>query len=397
MATFCSCKNPTPAEDKDNILFCRRCNKDIEETLEESARRHNLVKKAIVTSGSPDGATIGETQLSQAEEKEVKCPFCYHKHCWTWDTNSDGKDDEAMCQSCETGFEINTGKELEWSEQMRSHSNKPKKVDDTAPPSEEKKKRHYCTWKGNQYECIGCNFTCSDYSTMKKHEDPSYVPSMGSGSGSYSGSWISTPACSHKPTHVIDGGEEGWGVWAGKKWDVQDHANKYDVVLNLTGDPINWSVKGHRIPIPELSQWSKSPEVEKKYKEIVLDWPDMGVVTLPIAFWQQLVKYLQDNKYKMLTFCMGGHGRTGTAIASLLVTSLNWEPEEAVKWVKENYCKQAIETYHQTNYVYRLVGQTAPKDAKYRKGQGKGPDGTFQSDDKGSGVSVISKNGVERS
>jgi protein-tyrosine phosphatase len=60
----------------------------------------------------------------------------------------------------------------------------------------------------------------------------------------------------------------------------------------------------------------------------------------------------------MLVFCVGGHGRTGTAVASLLVTAFNYEPKEACEWVWNNYCGEALETNSQINYVYSLVGQT---------------------------------------
>jgi protein-tyrosine phosphatase len=51
--------------------------------------------------------------------------------------------------------------------------------------------------------------------------------------------------------------------------------------------------------------------------------------------------------------CLGGHGRTGTALACLAV--LSGEPaNQAVAWVRTNYCSNAIETPEQAAFVSSL-------------------------------------------
>jgi protein-tyrosine phosphatase len=48
--------------------------------------------------------------------------------------------------------------------------------------------------------------------------------------------------------------------------------------------------------------------------------------------------------------CLGGHGRTGTALACLAV--LTGTPSaDAVEWVRANYCREAIETDQQEALV----------------------------------------------
>lgn len=161
-------------------------------------------------------------------------------------------------------------------------------------------------------------------------------------SGGYTGN-----QCFHRPQHIIAG--EGWGVWAGKKEDVRGSLHDFDIVMNLTYTSVK---DAHVIPIPELAKWSSHGA---NFVEIQMDWADYGTINLPIGFWQDLVNYIRDNKKKLLIFCQGGHGRTGTALASLFVVALGYKPIDAIAWVRKNYCYEAIETKGQENYVLSLM------------------------------------------
>ncbi len=48
--------------------------------------------------------------------------------------------------------------------------------------------------------------------------------------------------------------------------------------------------------------------------------------------------------------CLGGHGRTGTALACLAVLT-GTPANEAVAWVRANYCAHAVETEAQEALV----------------------------------------------
>ena len=48
--------------------------------------------------------------------------------------------------------------------------------------------------------------------------------------------------------------------------------------------------------------------------------------------------------------CLGGHGRTGTALACLAVLT-GAPPDGAVDWVRANYCPDAVETAEQRAFV----------------------------------------------
>jgi len=51
--------------------------------------------------------------------------------------------------------------------------------------------------------------------------------------------------------------------------------------------------------------------------------------------------------------CLGGHGRTGTALAWLAILA-GLDPATAVAWVRANYCPYAVETADQEAFVAGL-------------------------------------------
>jgi hypothetical protein len=149
--------------------------------------------------------------------------------------------------------------------------------------------------------------------------------------------------CKHPPRHVLKSESDGWEVWAGARYDCYEYLGHFDVLLNLSGE---LALAGHQIPLAGLERWSRRTSPT----EVVLDWPDMGVVDLPVAFWKELIGYLAANKTRLLVFCVGGHGRTGTALACLMVAS-GWSSQEAIEWIRTNYCASAIESKKQEAYI----------------------------------------------
>lgn len=154
------------------------------------------------------------------------------------------------------------------------------------------------------------------------------------------------PSCAHAPTHVISS-ESGYGIWAGKKDDCKLRANDFDIVLNLTYNTIK---EYHRIPIDALKKY----ECPDTFTELQIDWPDFSVPNLPKEFWIDLWAHVKKEKKRVLVFCMGGHGRTGTAIACLMVAAEIFSPKEAIAWVRKNYCNSAIESMSQERYIERM-------------------------------------------
>jgi hypothetical protein len=81
-------------------------------------------------------------------------------------------------------------------------------------------------------------------------------------------------------------------------------------------------------------------------------WPDFGV---PVdadelrASLQQLLDRARGADIVEIG-CVGGHGRTGTALACLAVLT-GTPADEAVDWVRANYCSSAVETQEQGIFV----------------------------------------------
>ena len=81
-------------------------------------------------------------------------------------------------------------------------------------------------------------------------------------------------------------------------------------------------------------------------------WPDFGVPTDPgtlVTALEDLLTRARAGQAVELG-CLGGHGRTGTALACL--ASLTGQPpRDPVSWVRANYCVKAVETREQEEFV----------------------------------------------
>jgi Swiss Army Knife protein, DSP-PTPase phosphatase domain len=86
-----------------------------------------------------------------------------------------------------------------------------------------------------------------------------------------------------------------------------------------------------------------------------IDWPDFGVPAHPEAVAEALTTVLERARsgQDIEVGCLGGHGRTGTALACLAV--LTGHPAlDAVAWVRSNYCTKAVETPEQEAFIAAL-------------------------------------------
>jgi hypothetical protein len=81
-------------------------------------------------------------------------------------------------------------------------------------------------------------------------------------------------------------------------------------------------------------------------------WPDFGVPDDAGALRTALARVLDRARAgeAVELGCVGGHGRTGTALACLAVLT-GTPPGEAVDWVRAVYCPAAVETDEQRAFV----------------------------------------------
>lgn len=88
-----------------------------------------------------------------------------------------------------------------------------------------------------------------------------------------------------------------------------------------------------------------------------VDWPDFGVpsdITGLTAALQALLDRAQRGE-RVEVGCLGGHGRTGTALACLAVLA-GTPAADAVEWARANYCERAVETAEQEDFVMVFGG-----------------------------------------
>lgn len=88
-----------------------------------------------------------------------------------------------------------------------------------------------------------------------------------------------------------------------------------------------------------------------------IDWPDFGVPSDTVSLVAALRSLLERARRpdRVEVGCLGGHGRTGTALACLAIMT-GVLPGDAVAWVRENYCTEAVESGQQETFVAGLVG-----------------------------------------
>lgn len=106
-------------------------------------------------------------------------------------------------------------------------------------------------------------------------------------------------------------------------------------------------------------------------EHMILKWPDMGVPTLTKEFWIELAYQLRKKgrdkerfykKYKVMIHCIGGHGRTGTALAILTnlcsdkISNPEFHDSKLLEIIRAKHCEKAVETARQIDYIEYILG-----------------------------------------
>lgn len=95
---------------------------------------------------------------------------------------------------------------------------------------------------------------------------------------------------------------------------------------------------------------------------IIYPWEDWGVPeSMPCLrralTW--LLKQIGDGKVVEVG-CMGGHGRTGTALACMLVLQ-GLTAKRAINRIWSDYCEEAIETQRQIEFIKDCTNKRGPR------------------------------------
>lgn len=114
-----------------------------------------------------------------------------------------------------------------------------------------------------------------------------------------------------------------------------------------------------RNPYQKVPEGMKLPGVDlasRNIYELWLNWGDYGKPPVSRDIWKKIYSEAKRMKVKNLIFCCtGGHGRTGTALAAMLICCAKQTAKEAADFVRENYCEDAIESLSQEEYLCNLA------------------------------------------
>ncbi len=123
-------------------------------------------------------------------------------------------------------------------------------------------------------------------------------------------------------------------IWAGGRDKVIKQPG-WVFALNCAG-PMGYPHGGHKgIPV------------------FTIDWPDGNVPKFPIN-WNAIVELIASQEGRVVIYCQGGHGRTGTALS--IIAGLTITEGDPVKFVRDHYVQSAVETKEQIAYIEKITG-----------------------------------------
>lgn len=101
-------------------------------------------------------------------------------------------------------------------------------------------------------------------------------------------------------------------------------------------------------------------------EEVLYPIQDMRAPT-DLDSFKKLIEWLSVQliaQKKVHLGCIGGHGRTGTVLSALVKEMM--EEEDATTYVREKYCKKAVESEAQINFLHKHFGIKKVEPTKAR-------------------------------
>ena len=208
-----------------------------------------------------------------------------------------------------------------------------------------------------------------DFSTKKRRKGkkmklPYSITGSGQGNGTYSYSG-GHESHVHKGDKIIFEAD-GKKLYAGNGRGVDEFSGAWDLIIDLANNISTQQhfgfIKEHSTKKYEVLR-NRLPQQKKIQSELLLlAWPDMQPAPVGLDFWADLWKMLPE---KTVAMCIGGHGRTGTCLASLMIASGEMDYYEAVNHVRTEHCQRAIETLGQELYLYHMYVELLERSIEY--------------------------------
>jgi len=143
------------------------------------------------------------------------------------------------------------------------------------------------------------------------------------------------------------------GVWG--------RAHKADALEPDYGLYLANTWAGKVVVTPDFPRASNLIPLNHSYPKIIFDWVDYSTPrpTDLLAVFEWVKEQIRDGA-RIDLGCFGGHGRTGTFLALLIMEFEGLSPADATQAVWDRHCKEAIETVGQENFIYTWAGQEPP-------------------------------------
>ncbi len=169
----------------------------------------------------------------------------------------------------------------------------------------------------------------------------------------------SSYSCGHDgPVEVMKIGEAT--IWAGS-WREMDHNFNFDLRIRLNdafslrdADTLfRFDTRANKMLGEDLVTLDYPPTLS-------IEWSDFGTPPIEQKWWVDLVAKIKTlGPIHIGIYCMGGHGRTGTALSILAHFSEQdiGKCKDTVDWVRTVYCDEAVESWAQIEYIQDITGE----------------------------------------
>lgn len=221
-------------------------------------------------------------------------------------------------------------------------------------------KREKRLMRKQQRLMVGSNNTSVVTSVNGNKEIASATINIGSNVTTHKGidytTWLTSSSNHyHYPTKVVTLG--ALNIWAATKSEILLRDTRYiDLIVNCS--QVALTIGKNTTHITGNKAFDKLNKYIEGVNEVLFDWSDGSDLPVGLEFWHEFYDICIEQGYRNILFCcMGGHGRTGTGIACLVLANSKYEfnmSEEIIELVQARYCKNAIETVIQENYLREL-------------------------------------------
>lgn len=201
---------------------------------------------------------------------------------------------------------------------------------------------------GQAFREIEIEQELAERETDGKVDDVKTYPYVTSGPSQNTGAskYYANLSCNHPAAKMLFQIRES-KIYGGARWDSRYNVGDAALIVDLTG------LDGGNVIACPQEYAALRDYVADTVPTISLDWPDHGIPPVTFSFWEKLIELLPPGK--VVFRCTGGHGRTGTALAALLVISAKLPADEAIRFVRRQHCVESVETYSQREYLRHLA------------------------------------------